>query len=67
MMELALEWREALMNSVSDADEDIMIKFLEGEEISSEEIKEVIRRETIFKQYDSCFIAALHTETRVFR
>jgi elongation factor G len=47
MMELALEWREALMNSVSDADEDIMIKFLEGEEISSEEIKEVIRRETI--------------------
>ena len=47
MMDLALEWREALMNSVSDADEDIMMKFLEGEEISPEEIKEVIRRETI--------------------
>jgi len=47
MIEKAKEWREALMNSVSDADEDIMMKFLEGEDIDPNEIKEVIRRETI--------------------
>lgn len=47
MKELAEEWREKMLESVSECDEELMMKFLEGEEITEEEIKKVIRRETI--------------------
>lgn len=47
MSELAEEWREKLIDSVAAADDDLMMKFLEGEEITVKEIKEVIRKETI--------------------
>ncbi|MDO4546393.1 MAG: elongation factor G [Bacillota bacterium] len=40
-------WREQLVESVSELDEELMMKFLEGEEISKEEIKRVIRAATI--------------------
>ena len=39
--------RELLIESISDYDEDIMVKFLEGEEISAEEIKAALRKATI--------------------
>ena len=47
MKELANEWREKLVESVAETDEELMMKFLEGEELTVEEIKTVIRKETI--------------------
>ena len=47
MSELAQEWREKLIESVAETDEELMMKFLEGEEFTVEEIKAVIRKETI--------------------
>lgn len=43
----AEEYREKLLEAVSDQDETIMEKFLEGEEISEEEIKAVLRKACI--------------------
>ena len=40
-------WREQMLEAVSELDEDVMMKYLEGEEISQEEIKRVIRTATI--------------------
>ena len=47
LMDLANEWREKLLESVAEADEELMMKFLEGEEITKAEIKKVIRAATI--------------------
>ena len=47
LMAEAEEWREKLLESVSEYDEDVMMKFLEGEEITIDEIKKVIRKATI--------------------
>ena len=47
MMDLAKEWREKLIESVAETDEELMMKFLEGEELTVEEIKSQIRKETI--------------------
>lgn len=47
LMAEAEEWREKLLESVSEYDEDVMMKFLEGEEIAIDEIKKVIRKATI--------------------
>ncbi len=47
MSELAQEWREKLLDAVAACDDDLMMKFLEGEEITVPEIKKVIRKETI--------------------
>ena len=47
LQDLADEWRESLLESVAEMDEELMMKFLEGEEITEAEIKKVIRRATI--------------------
>ena len=47
MMDLAEEWREKLIESVAECDEELMMKFLEGEELTIDEIKTTIRKETI--------------------
>ena len=41
------EWRDKLVESVSELDDDLMMKFLEGEEITEKEIRRVIREATI--------------------
>ena len=46
-MEDAELYREQLVESVSNLDEELMMKYLEGEEISVEELKAAIRRATI--------------------
>ncbi|HUM55987.1 MAG TPA: elongation factor G, partial [Bacillota bacterium] len=43
----ALEWRAGMIEAVSEADDDLMMKFLEGEEPSREEIKAAIRKMTL--------------------
>ena len=47
MVEIAQEYREKMLEAISDFDEEIMMKFLEGEEISSESIKKAIRAATV--------------------
>ena len=47
MMDLAQEWHDKLIESVAETDEDLMMKFLEGEDLTIEEIKTQIRKETI--------------------
>ncbi|WKY48376.1 elongation factor G [Eubacteriaceae bacterium ES3] len=47
MSELAEEYREKLIESVSDYDDAIMEKFLEGEQIGVEELKTAIRKATL--------------------
>ena len=47
VQDLADEWREKLVESVAETDEELMMKFLEGEELTTKEIKSVIRKETI--------------------
>ena len=47
MKELAEEWRMKLLESVAESDEELMMKYLEGEEFTVEEIKAVIRKNTL--------------------
>lgn len=45
-MDLAQEWREKLVEAVAELDEELMEKYLGGEEISIEELKAGIRKGT---------------------
>ncbi len=47
MMEKAQEYRQILLEAVAESDEELLMKFLEGEELTVEEIKTAIRRMTI--------------------
>jgi elongation factor G len=47
MQDLANEYREKLIESVAELDEDLMEKYFGGEEITVDEIKRVIRKATI--------------------
>jgi elongation factor G len=50
LAELAAEYREKLVETVSEADDTLMEKFLEGEELTEAEIKSGIRKLTITSQ-----------------
>ena len=47
MVDICEEYHEKLMDAVTALDDDLAMKYLEGEEITVEEIKAVIRRATI--------------------
>jgi translation elongation factor EF-G len=47
MKELAKEWHDKMIESVAESDEELMMKYLEGEELTIEEIKTEIRKRTI--------------------
>ncbi len=47
MKELAEEYRQKLLEAIAEFDDDLMMKYLEGEEFTEEEIKAVIRKATI--------------------
>ncbi|MDY2737553.1 elongation factor G [Intestinibacter sp.] len=55
MKELAAEWREKLVEAVAETDEDLMMKYLEGEELTEEEIKGAIRKATIACEMNPVF------------
>ncbi|WP_455166574.1 elongation factor G, partial [Streptococcus sp.] len=46
-LEQSQEYREKLVEAVAETDEDLMMKYLEGEEITNEELKAGIRKATI--------------------
>ena len=50
MQDQAEEWREKMLEAVAETDEDLMMKFLDGEELTEKEIKDTIRKETIANQ-----------------
>ena len=55
MQELAAEWREKLVEAVAETDEELMMKYLEGEEFTEEEIKAAIRKATIACEMNPVF------------
>ena len=55
MQELAAEWREKLVEAVAETDEDLMMKYLEGEEFTEEEIKAAVRKATIACEMNPVF------------
>lgn len=47
LVDSANEWREKLVEAVSSIDDDLMMKYLEGEEISEDEIRKALRKGTL--------------------
>ncbi len=47
MLELAEEWRQNLVESAAEASEDLMDKYLGGEELTEEEIKKALRQRVL--------------------
>jgi elongation factor G len=47
MVEMAEEHRNHMLESIADFDEDLMVKYLEGEEIAAEDIMKALRTATI--------------------
>ena len=47
MQEIAEEYRQKMLDAIAEFDDDLMMKYLEGEEISEAEIKAAIRKATI--------------------
>ena len=47
LLETAQAWRDQLIESVAECDEELMMKYLEGEELTKEEIVSTIRKQTI--------------------
>ncbi len=51
LLPVAEEWREKMLEALADVDEEIMMKYLEGEEITEDEIKAALRKGTIELQF----------------
>lgn len=47
MKEISNKYRQALLDAVAESDDELMMKYLEGEELTTEEIKAAIRKATI--------------------
>ena len=60
MKELAQEWREKMVEAVAETDEDLMMKYLEGEEPTIEELKVAIRKATIACEMNPVFCGSAY-------
>ena len=47
MIDLANEWREKMVEAIASTDDELMMKYLEGEEITVPELKAALRKATI--------------------
>ena len=47
MLELAEKYRGEMIEAIAEGDEELMMKYLDGEELTKEEIKKALRKETI--------------------
>ncbi len=50
LKDLAEEWREKMIESIAETDDELMEKYLEGEELSEEELKKALRKATINRE-----------------
>ncbi len=50
MVDLAQEWRDKMVEAIASTDDDLMMKYLEGEEITVDELKTALRKATIANQ-----------------
>ncbi len=67
MQELAEKYRSELIEAIAENDEELMMKYLDGEELTIPEMKVAIRKETQspIRSFRSC--AALPIKTRACR
>src|SRR5699024_11236303 len=54
-MEKAQELHTSLIEAVADHDEDLMMKYLEGEEVTADELKKAIRQATLDVEFYPVF------------
>ena len=54
MQDLAVEWRENLISEAAEVSEEIMDKYLEGTDISEQEIKKALRKRTLNNEIILC-------------
>ena len=54
----------AMIEAAAEGDDELMMKLLEGEELTEEEIIEGIRKQTHFLQNDSCMLRFFLQEQR---
>ena len=60
MMDLAQEWREKMIEAVAESDEELMMKYLDGEEITEQEIRATIRKQTIANEMVPCMCGSAY-------
>ncbi|QIN78078.1 elongation factor G [Rubrobacter marinus] len=58
MQELANEYREKLMDAVADQDEELMMLYLEGDEIDPDQIRAAIRKATLSLAMTPVFVGS---------
>src|SRR4028118_1837678 len=58
MQELAAEYREKLLEAIADQDEELMMMYLEGEEIDVEQIRAAIRKATLANHMTPVFVGS---------
>ncbi|HXN06259.1 MAG TPA: elongation factor G, partial [Nitrospiria bacterium] len=58
LMDLAKEYREKMLEAIADQDEVLLEKFLNGEEVTSVEIKRALRKGTISMAFTPVFCGA---------
>ena len=67
MAELADEYREKLVEAVASTDEELTMKYLEGEEIDNDELKVAIRKATIGNEIIPVFCGSAYKNKGVQR
>jgi len=60
MLGLAKEWRDKMVESVAETDETLMEKYLEGEELTEQEIKSAIRKACIANEMVPVFCGSAY-------
>lgn len=55
LKDMAEEYREKMVEATAETDEELMLKYLEGEEITNEELKAAIRKATIACEMNPVF------------
>ena len=65
MVDKANEYREVMIEAVAETDEDLMMKYLEGEEITIDELKVAIRKATIACEMNPVLCGTAYKNKRV--
>ncbi len=66
LKEKAEKYRNEMVEAAAEQDEELMMKYLEGEELSEEEIKKGLRKGTIANKIVPVCCGS-HTKTKVFK